>query len=80
MVGQDGRGNWVVQDQSGTRGGLFVERLDALCYVRSQIANRSALYIAVSGVFELDMTNGDLDGTRRMRIGTSAHFRKFYSA
>lgn len=36
MVGQDSHGNWVVQDQSGTRGGLFVDRLDALRYVRAE--------------------------------------------
>lgn len=58
MVGQDSHGNWVVQDQSGTRGGLFVERLDALRYVRAENANRTQAYVAVGGVFELDMTHG----------------------
>ena len=55
MVGQDSRGNWVVQDQSATRGGLFVDRLNALRYVRSENANRTQAYVAVSGVFELNM-------------------------
>ena len=55
MVGQDSHGNWVVQHQNRTRGGLFVDRLDALRFVRSENANRSRTYIAVSGVFELDM-------------------------
>ena len=36
MVGQDCRGNWVVQDQSGERGGLFVSRDAALRYVRDE--------------------------------------------
>ncbi len=58
MVGQDSHGNWVVQDQSGTRGGLFVDRLDALRYVRAENANRTQAYVAVSGVFELDMSRG----------------------
>jgi hypothetical protein len=55
MVGQDSRGNWVVQDQSRTRGGLFGDRIDALRFVRSENANRTQAYVAVSGVFELDM-------------------------
>ncbi len=55
MVGQDRHGNWVVRDQSGTRGGLFVDRLNALCYVRSENANCDQVYVAVSGTFELEM-------------------------
>jgi hypothetical protein len=53
IVGQDSHGNWVVQDQNGSRGGIFVERLDALRYVRSENANRTQIYVAVHGVFEL---------------------------
>ena len=34
MIGQDRRGNWVVQDQKGVRGGLFVNRAAALRFVR----------------------------------------------
>lgn len=56
MVGQDSHGNWVVRDQSGSRGGLFVDRLDALRYVRSENGNRTQVYVAVSGTFELEMT------------------------
>jgi hypothetical protein len=55
MVGQDSHGNWAVQDQNRTRGGLFVDRIAALRFVRSENANRTQTYIAVSGVFELDM-------------------------
>jgi hypothetical protein len=36
MVGQDRRGNWVVQEQKGMRGGLFVNREAALRYVRAE--------------------------------------------
>ena len=55
MVGQDSHGNWVVHNQSRTRGGLFGDRIDALRFVRSEYANRTQTYIAVSGIFELDM-------------------------
>jgi hypothetical protein len=56
MVGQDSHGNWVAQNQSRSRGGLFGDRIDALRFVRSENANRTQAYIAVSGIFELDMT------------------------
>ena len=39
MVGQDSHGNWVVQDQSGVCGGLFVDRAEALRFVRFENGN-----------------------------------------
>jgi hypothetical protein len=54
MIGRDGKGNWVVQDQSGARGGLFVDRSEALRYVRFENGNQAV--VAVSGVLELDLT------------------------
>jgi len=55
MVGQDTRGNWVVQDQKGMRGGLFVNREAALRYVRSENGFKSQAVVMVSGGFELDI-------------------------
>lgn len=68
MVGQDSHGHWVVQNQSGDRGGLFAGRLDALRYVRSENANRTQAYVAVSGIFELDMA--------RVAAGAQINIRK----
>ena len=56
MVGQDHRGNWVVQDQKGTRGGLFVNRDAALRFVRSENGSKPQAVVMVSGSFELDMS------------------------
>ena len=56
MVGQDSRGNWVVRDQCGFRGGLFVDRAEALRYVRFESGNRSQAFVPVIGTFELDMS------------------------
>jgi hypothetical protein len=56
MVGQDSHGNWVVQDQNGIRGGLFVDRAQALRFVRFETGNRSQAFINVGGTLELDMT------------------------
>jgi hypothetical protein len=55
LVGQDSRGHWVARDQSGTRGGLFVDRTQALRYIRSESINRSQDFIPVIGTFELDI-------------------------
>jgi hypothetical protein len=56
MVGQDHRGNWVVQDQKGICGGLFVNRDAALRFARSENGYRPQATVMVSGVFELDMS------------------------
>jgi hypothetical protein len=55
MIGQDGRGNWVVQDQSGVRGGLFVDRSEALRYARFENGNQPPAVVTVPGVLELDL-------------------------
>jgi hypothetical protein len=51
-IGQDSRGNWVVRDTCGTRGGLFVDRAEALRYIRSE----SGASVMAAGCFELDMS------------------------
>ena len=55
MIGQDSRGNWVVQDQSGARGGLFIDRTEALKFARSENGNQPHAVVMVSGILELDM-------------------------
>ncbi len=56
MVGQDHSGNWVVQDQDGIRGGLFISRDAAFRFVRSENGYRPQAVVVVSGDFDLDMT------------------------
>jgi hypothetical protein len=55
LIGEDSRGNWVVQDQRGLRGGLFVDRAEALRFALFENGNRPQAVIMVPGVFELDM-------------------------
>jgi hypothetical protein len=55
-VGRDGHGNWVVQDPRGIRGGLFVDRDQALRFVRAENGNRPQDFVMVGGVLELDMS------------------------
>lgn len=54
-VGKDSHGHWVVQDQSGLRGGLFVGRAEALKYAMFENGNRPQAVVMVPGVLELDM-------------------------
>ena len=54
-VGKDSHGHWVVQDQQGLRGGLFVDRTEALKFAMFENGNRPQAVIMVPGVLELDM-------------------------
>jgi hypothetical protein len=56
MVGRDSHGNWVVQDQSGVRGGLFIDRAEALRFVRFENGNHPRDFVTVNEIFELDMS------------------------
>jgi hypothetical protein len=55
MMGQDSHGNWVVRDQTGDCGGLFVDRAAALKFAMFESGNHPRAVIIVPGVFELDM-------------------------
>jgi hypothetical protein len=55
LVGQDRRGNWVVQDAKGVRGGLFVNRDAALRFARAENGYRPPAVVMVSGLLELDL-------------------------
>jgi len=56
LVGKNSQGNWVVQDQRGLRGGLFVDRAQALKFARSENGKNPQAVIVVPGVLELDMS------------------------
>jgi hypothetical protein len=56
LIGKNSRGNWVVQDQRGLCGGLFVDRAEALKFAMFENGNRPKAVIMVPGVLELDMS------------------------
>jgi hypothetical protein len=56
FVGKDRRGNWVVQDQQHLRGGLFIDRAEALRFAMFENGHRPQAVVMVPGVFELDMS------------------------
>jgi hypothetical protein len=55
LIGRNSRGNWVVLDQQGIRGGLFVDRSEALKFAMFENGNRPQAVVMVPGVLELDM-------------------------
>jgi hypothetical protein len=56
LIGKNGRGNWVAQDQRGLRGGLFVSRAAALKYALFENGNQPHLVITTPGNFDLDLS------------------------
>jgi hypothetical protein len=55
QIGRNSRGNWVVQDDQGLCGGLFVDRNQALRFAMLENGSRPQAVIMVPGIFELDM-------------------------
>jgi hypothetical protein len=55
LIGKDRGGHWVVQDQRGLCGGLFVNRAEALKYALFENSNHPEAVIMVPGFFELDL-------------------------
>ena len=56
LVGKNSRGNWVVQDQRGLRGGLFLDCAGALKFAKSENGKNPQAVIMVPGLLELDMS------------------------
>ena len=56
LIGKNSRGNWVVQDNRGSCGGLFVNRTEALKFAMFENGNRPQAVVMVPGIFELDMS------------------------
>jgi hypothetical protein len=62
-IGRNSHGNWVVQDPNGLRGGLFVDRAEALRYALRESGNRRRAVIMVPGILELDITGTGTPGS-----------------
>jgi hypothetical protein len=55
FIGTDSRGNWVVRDQDGLRGGLFVNRSEALRFAMLENGRRPRAVIMVPGILEFSI-------------------------
>jgi hypothetical protein len=56
FIGQNSRGNWVVQDERHLCGGLFVNRAAALKFALFENGRRPQAVVMVPGTFELDLS------------------------
>ena len=54
-IGRDADGHWVVQDERGLCGGLFVDRTQALKFALFESGHRPQAVVMVPGVLELDL-------------------------
>jgi hypothetical protein len=55
LIGRDGAGHWVVRDPQGLRGGLFVDRAEALKFALFENGRRPQAVVMVPGILELDV-------------------------
>lgn len=62
-IGRNSRGNWVVQDQSGLCGGMFVNRTEAVKFAMFENGNQPQAVIMVPDILELDMSGKPADST-----------------
>jgi hypothetical protein len=56
LIGKNRRGNWVVQDQRGQRGGLFVSKGEALKYALFENDKKAHLIVDMPGALEIDLS------------------------
>ena len=55
LIGKNSRGNWVVQDQNGLCGGLFIGEAAALKFALTENGNHPEAVRVVPGILELDI-------------------------
>ena len=71
QVGRDSHGNWVVQDQEGLCGGLFVDRAQAMKFAMFENGNCRQAVIMVPGILELDMSNKPRTRSHHLSTGSA---------
>jgi hypothetical protein len=76
FIGQDSRGNWVVQDQEHLRGGLFINRGEAIKFALFENGHRPQDIVTVPGVFDLDMNSKTGTAPVRARYVNALHERR----
>jgi len=68
MIGKNSRGNWVVQDQLGKCGGLFIDRVKALRFALFENGNNPKAVVMVPGVLELNTSGQPLTPSNNDRL------------
>jgi len=57
LIGRDSHGHWVVQNEKGSCGGLFVDRTQALRFAMFENGNQPQAVVMVPGVLELSLSS-----------------------
>ena len=73
FIGRDNRGNWVVQEQNGLFGGLFVNRAQAVRYALFENGHHPETVVELKRIIELDM--GGKRPSSRPLLAASAYPR-----
>jgi len=76
MIGRNSRGNWVAQEKSGGRGGLFINRTEALKYAKFESGDYPHAVVMVSGVLELDASCAIIQSAKQRRGDIVRHQRR----
>ncbi len=70
-VGRNSRGNWIVQDECGLCGGLFIDRTEAVKFARLESGNHPEAVVVVPNVIELALS-ADPQAARLPRMAEPA--------
>jgi hypothetical protein len=54
LIGRNSRGQWVVRDPGGCRGGLYVDRVEALKFALFENGRHPQAVVMVPGLLELE--------------------------
>ena len=65
LIGRNGKGNWVVREQNGLFGGLFVNRAAAVKYALFENGNHRETLVELPREIEFDLTFSQSAGMRR---------------
>jgi hypothetical protein len=76
LIGKNSRGNWVVQDERGLCGGLFIDRVEALKFAMFENGNRPQAVTMVPGIFELDINHSSTPAFQSSFNANVPHQRK----
>jgi hypothetical protein len=73
VIGRDGRGNWVAQEQNGLFGGLFVNRAQAMKYALFENGDHPATIVLTADIVELDLQRRASPSPQTVRADESSY-------
>jgi hypothetical protein len=71
FIGRNRNGNWIVQEQNGLYGGLFVSRVEAFKYALFENGHHPETIVELSREIELDMSGAPYALDRKFASASS---------